>query len=127
MLSITVSSCFPGFNGGQGNSLRAQEREEETDLDLPWCRAVYPATSVAFSGLLFSKSNLTMGTEPIAAARCKGSCSRLSLTRAEALWAMSFRARSRLFFEAQKWRAVWIRGCEYELRRQGKDIVDGSG
>lgn len=47
-----------------------------------------------------------MGTEPTAAARCRGNCCRLSLTRADALCDMSFRAVSRLFFEAQKWRAV---------------------
>lgn len=48
-----------------------------------------------------------MGTEPMAAARCVASWPRLSLTRADALCAISLRAVSRLFLEAVKCRAVW--------------------
>ena len=56
-----------------------------------------------------------MGTEPIAAARCKGSWPRLSLTRAEAPRATSLRAVSTLFLEAVKWSAVW--DCREQMRK----------
>ena len=46
------------------------------------------------------------GTEPIAAALCKGSCPRTSFTLAVALWRSSLRATSRLFLETQKCSAV---------------------
>lgn len=67
-----------------------------------------------------------MGTEPMAAARCSGSWSRLSLTRAEALREMSFRATSRLFLEAQKWRAVWLNE-QMSVRRLGGQLCDWEG
>ncbi len=43
----------------------------------------------------------------MAAARWMGNWPRLSLTLVDALCAMSLRAVSRVFFEAQKWSAVW--------------------
>ena len=53
--------------------------------------------------------DVRMGTEPTAAARCRGYWPRLSRTRVEAagVWSSrSLRARSRLDLEARKWRAV---------------------
>ncbi len=51
-----------------------------------------------------------MGTEPMAAARWRGSCWRLSFMRAEARWERSLRAVVRLFFEVVKCRAVYLVG-----------------
>ena len=48
-----------------------------------------------------------MGTDPTAAARCKGSWLRLSLTLAVALCRISLRAVLRFALEAVKWRAVF--------------------
>ncbi|KAH7085805.1 hypothetical protein BKA63DRAFT_27348 [Paraphoma chrysanthemicola] len=76
---------------------------------IAWCSAVWPSTSVAFSGLFASSRALIMGTLPTAAARCSGSWPRLSLTRALAggFWLSRVRAMSRFDLEAQKCRAVW--------------------
>ena len=63
-----------------------------------------------------------MGTEPTAAALWSGSCSRLSLIRVEALCAISLRAVSRLFLEAQKCRAV----CEQTINQVLHILLHGS-
>ena len=73
---------------------------------LPWCNALCPEESVALRGLLFSRRRCMRGTDPIAAARCMGSCPRRSLTRTEAPCSTSFRAMSRLLLDTQKWIAV---------------------
>jgi hypothetical protein len=65
------------------------------------------------TGLRCLSSNLSMGTEPTAAARCSGYWPRLSRTRVDAagVWdSRSLRARSRLVLEARKWRAVCWEG-----------------
>lgn len=69
--------------------------------------------SVALRGLRLSMSSWVMGTEPTAAALCRGNCPRLSLIRVEALWAINLRAVSKLFLDAQKCRAV----CEYTINQ----------
>ena len=59
--------------------------------------------------------DVRMGTEPTAAARCRGYWPRLSRTRVEAagMWSSrSLRARSRLDLEARKWRTVCCFGVK---------------
>ena len=51
-----------------------------------------------------------MGTEPMAAARWRGSWPSLSFTRAEARWERSLRAVGRLALEAVKCSAVCVGG-----------------
>jgi len=69
---------------------------------------------VALIGLWLASISCTIGTEPIAAARCRGSWPRLSFTRAVALCVSSKRARGRLFLEQTKWRAVYDEVVGYQ-------------
>ena len=94
---------------------------------------MYPAESVALSGLRCLSSSATMGAEPTAAARCSAYWPRLSRTRAEAggeTCSSSLRARSRFVLEATKWRTVWpaLSGeCGARVSGAGKDRLAWEG
>lgn len=77
--------------------------------EIAWCSAVNPSISAVLRGLFPSSSkSFNMGIEPIAAARCNGSCPRLSLTLALHFWDRSLRIVDMLFFEAAKWMAFYF-------------------